>query len=105
MIDIKSTGSVNLIKAGVATSKVQSTKAPEPPKAEVAKADTKVPSMPESQNLVGQKAVFSLQDNKHVVIQFLDKNGEVIKQIPPKAVVEAYERLKELTTSDLNNEA
>jgi uncharacterized FlaG/YvyC family protein len=35
----------------------------------------------------------------------LDKNGEVIKQIPPKEVVAAYERMKEMQKSGFENEA
>jgi len=51
------------------------------------------------------KAVFAVQDEKYIVIQFLDKEGQVVKQIPAKELISAYERLQENVKRSYDKEA
>lgn len=105
-MEIKSTGLVNLIQPGaVANKHSQSLQPSEMPKSKAVKSEVKVSEKPELGSLADHKAVFALQGNNHVVIQFLDKRGEVVKQFPPKEVIAAYERLREIMKSDFDNEA
>ncbi len=40
------------------------------------------------------KAVFAIDENKHVVIQLVNEEGDVIRQIPPEDYLEMLENLK-----------
>ncbi len=60
---------------------------------------------PQQANVNDKKAVFAIQDDKYVVIQFLDKDGEVVKQIPAKELINAYERLQESIKNHYDEEA
>lgn len=41
------------------------------------------------------KAVFALDKEKNVVIRFLDKKGEVVRQYPPEEYISMIKKLKE----------
>lgn len=43
------------------------------------------------------KAILALDEDKKVVVQVVDEQGEVVRQVPPEEYVEALKRLREVT--------
>jgi uncharacterized FlaG/YvyC family protein len=43
------------------------------------------------------KAVFAVDDQKNVVIRFVDKKGKVVRQVPPEEYLDMISKLKEST--------
>jgi len=44
---------------------------------------------------VRTKAVFAVDEDKHITIQIMDEDGKVVKQIPPEEYREMARKLKE----------
>lgn len=53
----------------------------------------------DKQLIMHTKAVFAIDDNKNVVIQVLDEDGKVIKQLPPDDYLDMVKKIKESMTS------
>ena len=51
------------------------------------------------------KAVFAIDDDKNVVVQFLDKDGNVVRQMPPEDYLDMVRTLKEFVKSHYDIEA
>ena len=51
------------------------------------------------------KAVFVIDDDKNVVIQLLDKDGNVVRQMPPEDYLDMVRTLKEFVKSHYDIEA
>jgi len=45
------------------------------------------------------KAIFALDEDKNVVIQVIDEEGEVVRQMPPEEFLEATKSLRELAVN------
>jgi len=43
------------------------------------------------------KAVFAVDDQKNVVIRFIDKKGKIVRQVPPEEYLDMISKLKENT--------
>jgi len=48
---------------------------------------------------VRTKAVFAVDEEKHITIQIIDEDGKVVKQIPPEEYREMARKLKEAVES------
>ena len=48
---------------------------------------------------VRTKAVFAIDEDKHITIQIIDEDGKVVKQIPPEEYREMARKLKEAVES------
>ncbi len=46
-------------------------------------------------SLFDLKAVFAIDRDKNVVIRFLDKKGEIVKQIPPEEYINMVKKFRE----------
>jgi uncharacterized FlaG/YvyC family protein len=51
------------------------------------------------------KAVLAIDDDKNVVIQLLDKDGKVVRQMPPEDYLDMVKKLKEVIKSHYDIEA
>lgn len=51
------------------------------------------------------KAVFAIDEDKNVVIQLLDKDGEVVRQMPPEDYLDMVKNLKAIVKSHYDIEA
>jgi len=100
-MEVKPTG---LIKLNIAA--IKSAQPSEPAQQKGQTPEVKVSKQKEPGAAINDnKAVFAIQDEKYVVIQFLDKEGQVVKQIPPKELITAYERLQDSIKSNYDKEA
>src|SRR3990172_8952109 len=51
------------------------------------------------------KAVLAIDDDKNVVIQLVDKDGNVVRQMPPEDYLDMVKKLKEVIKSHYDIEA
>ena len=51
------------------------------------------------------KAVFAIDDDKNVVVQFLDKDGKVVQQMPAEEYLDMVKKLKKVVNSHYDIEA
>ena len=51
------------------------------------------------------KAVFAIDDDKNVVIQILDKDGNVVQQMPPEDYLDMVKKLRKVVNSHYDVEA
>ena len=51
------------------------------------------------------KAVLAIDEDKNVVIQLLDKDGKVVRQMPPEDYLDMVKKLKEVIKSHYDIEA
>ena len=51
------------------------------------------------------KAVLAIDEDKNVVIQLLDKDGNVVRQMPPEDYLDMVKKLKEVIKSHYDIEA
>ena len=51
------------------------------------------------------KAVLAIDDDKNVVIQFLDKDGKVVQQMPAEEYLDMVKKLKKVVNSHYDIEA
>ena len=51
------------------------------------------------------KAVFAIDNDRNVVIQLLDKDGKVVRQMPPEDYLDMVKKLKEFVKSHYDIEA
>lgn len=51
------------------------------------------------------KAVFAIDDDKNVVIQILDKDGNVVQQMPPEDYLDMVKKLRKVVNSHYEVEA
>ncbi|MHB8841657.1 MAG: flagellar protein FlaG [Candidatus Aquicultor sp.] len=100
-MEVKLTG---LIKPNIAASKSAQPSEPAQQKGQAPEVKVSKQTAPEVA-INNSKAVFAIQNEKYVVIQFLDKEGQVVKQIPPKELINAYERLQESIKRNYDKEA
>lgn len=49
---------------------------------------------PAGNGLLDLKAIFALDKDKNVVIQFLDEKGEIVKQVPPEEYINMVKKLE-----------
>src|SRR5574337_171932 len=54
---------------------------------------------------IQMKAVFAIDEDKNVVIQLLDKDGVVIRQMPPKDYLDMVKKLRAVVKSHYDIEA
>jgi len=52
---------------------------------------------PKSTEIYKYKAVFAVDDEKNVVIRFVDKKGEVVRQVPPEEYLDMIGKFREST--------
>lgn len=105
-MDVKYVGSIeqNFIKANTIPS--GATKSNDVAlEAKAVKQQSEAKKQAEVERVENNKAVFAIVDDKYVVIQFLDTKGNVVKQIPPKELIAAYERVQETIRSNYDREA
>lgn len=46
---------------------------------------------------IQNRAVFAIDENRNVTIQIIDKDGKVLKQIPPEEYINMVRKLKQVT--------
>lgn len=51
------------------------------------------------------KAVLAIDDDKNVVVQFLDKDGKVVQQMPAEEYLDMVKKLKKVVNSHYDIEA
>ena len=51
------------------------------------------------------KGVFAIDEDKNVIIQLLDKDGNVVRQMPPEEYLDMVKKLKEFVKSHYDIEA
>lgn len=51
-------------------------------------------SLPDMEPPIQTRAVFAMDKDKNVTIQIIDKDGEVVRQIPPEEYIEMARKLK-----------
>lgn len=54
---------------------------------------------PIENDIFNLKAIFALDDEKNVIIKFLDDKGETVKQFPPEEYLNMVKRLNEVVES------
>lgn len=73
-------------------------------KEEKKQADAR-PAEPRNVEIYEYKAVFAVDDEKNVVIRFVDKKGKVVQQVPPEEYLDMITRLKESTENLFSTKA